>query len=158
MIKVGMGVDVHAFEKGRRCVLGGVEIPHTHGLKGHSDADALVHAVMDALLGAVGESDIGCFFPDTDKKWKDADSIKMLGLVAEILQKKKCVIHNLDTTMIAQEPKLSPHVFAMKANIASALNISPSQVGVKATTSEWMGFTGRKEGVIALAVACVDCP
>lgn len=153
-----MGVDVHAFEEGRRCILGGVHIPHPLGLKGHSDADALIHAVMDALLGAIGERDIGYFFPDNDAKWKDADSMKMLALVHEVLQKRKVTINNLDITVIAQEPKLSPHVDKMTANIATALGISHSQIAIKATTSEWMGFTGRKEGIVALAVACLDVP
>jgi len=157
MIKVGMGVDVHAFEEGRKCILGGVHIPHPRGLKGHSDADALTHAVMDALLGAVGERDIGHFFPDTDAKWKDADSLKMLGLVQQVLEKKKAKIGNIDTTLIAQEPKLAPHIETMTKNIAATLKIQPSQIAIKATTSEWMGFTGRKEGIVALAVACLDC-
>jgi 2-C-methyl-D-erythritol 2,4-cyclodiphosphate synthase len=156
MIRVGMGVDVHQFEEGRKCILGGVHIPHPQGLKGHSDADALVHAVMDALLGAIGERDIGHFFPDTDKKWKDADSIKMLKMVSEVLQKKKATIHNIDVTVIAQEPKLSPHIPTMTKNISDALKISECQIAIKATTSEWMGFTGRKEGIVALAVACID--
>ncbi len=158
MIKVGMGVDIHQFAKGRKCILGGVHIPHPRGLKGHSDADALVHAVMDALLGTIGERDIGHFFPDTDAKWKNADSLKMLGMVQGILKKKKAVIHNVDITVIAQEPKLSPHIQAMTENLARVLKIKTGQIAIKATSSEWMGFTGRKEGVIALAVACVDCP
>jgi 2-C-methyl-D-erythritol 2,4-cyclodiphosphate synthase len=157
MIKVGLGVDVHQFADGRPCILGGVEIPHTKGLKGHSDADALVHAVMDALLGAVGEKDIGHFFPDKDPKWKDASSLKMLGLVQLVLERKKGVIQNIDTALIAQEPKLSPHIEKMAENISQVLKISPNQIGIKATTSEWMGFTGRKEGVVALAVACIEC-
>jgi 2-C-methyl-D-erythritol 2,4-cyclodiphosphate synthase len=156
MIKVGFGVDIHQFEKGRRCVLGGVEIPHHSGLKGHSDADALVHAVMDALLGTIGERDIGHFFPDTDNKWKDADSLKMLEMVREVLAKKNAKIHNVDITVIAQEPKLAPHVDAMLANLARVLRIDTKQLAIKATSSEWMGFTGRKEGIVAMAVACVD--
>ncbi|MBI4025459.1 MAG: 2-C-methyl-D-erythritol 2,4-cyclodiphosphate synthase [Verrucomicrobia bacterium] len=158
MIKIGLGVDIHSFEEGRRCVLGGVHIPHPRGLKGHSDADALAHAVMDALLGALGERDIGHFFPDTDDAWKNADSLKMLAMVGEVLERKKAVIHNMDVTVIAQEPKLAPHVAEMKQNLARTLKIRPEQVGIKATSSEWMGFTGRKEGVVALAAACVDCP
>src|SRR4051812_47876329 len=117
MIRVGMGVDVHQFEEGRKCILGGVHIPHPMGLKGHSDADALVHAVMDALLGAIGERDIGHFFPDTDNRWKDANSIEMLKMVGQELKKKKAVIHNIDATVIAQEPKLSPHISLMTKNI-----------------------------------------
>jgi len=157
MIRVGMGVDVHQFEEGRKCILGGVHIPHSHGLKGHSDADALEHAVMDALLGAIGERDIGHFFPDTDKKWKDANSIEMLKMVHQVLQKKKAVVHNIDITVIAQEPKLAAHIPTMTQNICGALGLSTTQIAIKATTSEWMGFTGRKEGIVALAVACLDC-
>jgi len=158
MIKVGMGVDIHPFEEGRRCVLGGVHIPHSKGLLGHSDADALVHAVMDALLGAIGERDIGYFFPDTDAKWKDTNSLKLLEVVRGVLEKKKVVVHNIDVTVVAQEPKLAPHIATMRENLARALGIQTSQIGVKATTSEWMGFTGRKEGIVALATACIDCP
>jgi 2-C-methyl-D-erythritol 2,4-cyclodiphosphate synthase len=158
MTKVGLGVDVHAFEAGRPCILGGVNIPHPRGLKGHSDADALVHAIMDALLGAAGERDIGHFFPDTDPKWEGADSLGMLERVREVLAAKKAVIHNVDATVVAQEPRLSPHLPAMLANLSRALGIPADRIAVKATTSEWMGFTGRKEGVVALAVACVDCP
>jgi len=158
MIKVGMGVDIHSFEEGRRCILGGVHIRHSRGFKGHSDADALVHAVMDALLGAVGERDIGHFFPDTDAKWKNADSLKMLEVVRGVLEKKRVSVHNVDVTVIAQEPKLAPHIPAIIENLSRALGLKPAQCAIKATSSEWMGFTGRKEGIVALAVACVDCP
>jgi 2-C-methyl-D-erythritol 2,4-cyclodiphosphate synthase len=156
MIKIGLGVDIHQFEVGRPCILGGVNIPHPRGLKGHSDADALIHAVMDALLGAVGERDIGHFFPDTDQKWKDADSLKMLALVQEVLKKKRAVVNNIDVTVIAQEPKLAPHIKAMIDNLSQTLKIEPGQIAIKATSSEWMGFTGRKEGIVALAVACLE--
>ncbi len=158
MIKIGLGVDVHSFEDGRRCVLGGVHIPHPRGLKGHSDADVLVHAVMDALLGAAGERDIGHLFPDTEARWKDANSLHMLRMVREVLEKKKVVIHNVDITVIAQEPRLAPHLDTMLRNLASTLGIRESQIAIKATTSEWMGFTGRKEGIVALAAACMDVP
>lgn len=158
MIKIGLGVDVHSFEDGRRCVLGGVHIPHPRGLKGHSDADVLVHAVMDALLGAAGERDIGHLFPDTEARWKDANSLHMLLVVREVLEKKKVVIHNVDITVIAQEPRLAPHLDTMLRNLASTLGIRESQIAIKATTSEWMGFTGRKEGIVALAAACMDVP
>ena len=153
-----MGVDIHSFEEGRRCILGGVHIRHSRGLKGHSDADALVHAVMDALLGAVGERDIGHFFPDTDAKWKNADSLKMLEVVRGVLEKQRAAVHNVDVTVIAQEPKLAPHIPAMIENLSRTLGLKPAQFAIKATSSEWMGFTGRKEGIVALAVACVDCP
>jgi 2-C-methyl-D-erythritol 2,4-cyclodiphosphate synthase len=158
MIRIGLGVDIHPFVEGRRCVLGGVHIPHPRGLKGHSDADALVHAVMDALLGAVGERDIGHFFPDTDAQWKDADSLKMLGLVQQVMEKKKAVLNNVDVTVIAQEPRLAPHLPTMIENLARTLKAKRDQIAIKATSSEWMGFTGRKEGLVALAVACVECP
>lgn len=158
MIKVGLGVDIHQFVEGRRCILGGVHIPYPRGLKGHSDADAVVHAVMDALLGTLGERDIGHFFPDTDAKWKDADSLVMLGMVQQVMERKQAALHNVDITVIAQEPKLAPHITAMIANLARTLKAQPSQLAVKATSSEWMGFTGRKEGLVALAVACVECP
>ncbi|MCC7518235.1 MAG: 2-C-methyl-D-erythritol 2,4-cyclodiphosphate synthase [Verrucomicrobiae bacterium] len=156
MIKVGLGVDVHAFEEGRPCILGGVVIPHPRGLTGHSDADALVHAIMDALLGAVGERDIGHFFPNTDARWKDADSLHLLAKVRETLAARKAAIHNVDATLIAQEPKLAPHLPVMLENLSRVLGIPAGRIAVKATTCEWMGFVGRKEGVVALAVACVD--
>lgn len=156
MIRVGLGVDVHQFEEGRKCILGGVHIPHPRGLKGHSDADALVHAIMDALLGAIGERDIGHLFPDTDNKWKDADSIKMLAMVGEVLKAKHASINNIDATVIAQEPKLAPHINTMTKNIAEALHITLNKIAIKATTSEWMGFTGRKEGIVALATCCLE--
>ncbi|MDD2711038.1 MAG: 2-C-methyl-D-erythritol 2,4-cyclodiphosphate synthase [Verrucomicrobiae bacterium] len=155
-MRIGMGVDIHPMVEGRRCILGGVHIPHPRGLKGHSDADALVHAVMDALLGAMGERDIGHFFPDTDKKWKDADSLKMLELVRQVMEKKGAVLGNVDITVIAQEPRLAPHIPAMTENLARALKAQPGQFAIKATSSEWMGFTGRKEGVVALAVALLE--
>ncbi len=158
MIKVGLGVDIHSFEEGRRCIIGGVPIPHPLGLKGHSDADVLVHAVMDALLGAAGERDIGHFFPDTDSRWKNADSLAMLALVREMLEKKNAMIQNVDATVIAQEPRLAPHIDAMIENLSRTLGVPPSRISIKATTSEWMGFTGRKEGILALAVACLETP
>jgi len=156
MIRIGMGVDIHPFVKNRPLVLGGVQIPHPRGLKGHSDADALAHAVMDALLGAAGERDIGHFFPNTDRRWKDADSMKMLRIVRLRLARNRARIANVDVTVVAQEPKLAPYIERMNHNLAAALKIPRSNIAIKATTSEWMGFTGRKEGIVALAVACVD--
>jgi 2-C-methyl-D-erythritol 2,4-cyclodiphosphate synthase len=156
MTRVGLGVDVHQFAEGRKCILGGVDIPHSRGLKGHSDADVIVHAVMDALLGAVGERDIGHFFPDTDAKWRNADSLKMLDVVCKVLAEKKAKIQNVDATVIAQEPKLSPHLAKMTENFCRVLKIKSDQIAIKATTSEWMGFTGRKEGIVAIAVACLE--
>ena len=158
MIHVGIGYDVHPLAAGRKLVLGGVEIPHTKGLDGHSDADALMHAVCDAVLGAIGEGDIGQFFPNTDPRWKGAPSRIFLEEAARQVALRKGSIVNVDASVIAQQPKLLPHMKAMKANIAAALGIAPAKVGVKATTNEKLGFIGREEGIAAMAVACVDLP
>jgi 2-C-methyl-D-erythritol 2,4-cyclodiphosphate synthase len=156
MVHVGIGYDVHAFAAGRKLILGGVEIPHTKGLDGHSDADALMHAICDAILGAIGEVDIGHFFPNSDPRWKNAPSKVFLQEAARQVASRKGKIVNVDATIIAQEPKLFPHVQQMKENIAAALEIKTQQVGVKATTNEHMGFIGRGEGIAAMAVAAVD--
>jgi 2-C-methyl-D-erythritol 2,4-cyclodiphosphate synthase len=156
MIHVGIGYDVHALVTGRKLVLGGVEIPHTKGLDGHSDADALMHAICDAVLGAIGETDIGHFFPNTDPRWKNAPSKLFLQEAAAQVSKRKGAIVNVDSTVIAQAPKLFPHIATMKKNIAAALGISEAKVGVKATTNEHLGFAGREEGIAAMAVASVD--
>jgi len=156
MIRVGQGIDVHRFAKGRKLILGGVEIPHSHGLDGHSDADVLTHAVMDALLGAIGERDIGVLFPNTDDVYKGADSLKLLGHVRGLLEKKKARINNLDCTVLAERPKLSPHVAMMKRNLAGVLKISEDAIAIKATTTEKMGFTGKEEGMVAFAVVLVE--
>lgn len=153
-----MGYDVHRLAPGRKCVLGGVEIPHDRGLEGHSDADVLMHAICDAVLGALGEADIGRFFPDTDPKWKDAPSSIFLEEAARQVRLRNGRIVNIDSTLIAQEPRIAPHVAAMKENIARALGIEPRRVGVKATTNELLGFVGRGEGIPAMAVAGVDLP
>ncbi|MBI3875208.1 MAG: 2-C-methyl-D-erythritol 2,4-cyclodiphosphate synthase [Verrucomicrobia bacterium] len=158
MIHVGIGYDVHQLAAGRKLVLGGVEIPHTKGLDGHSDADALMHAVCDAVLGAIGEGDIGQFFPNTDPRWKGAPSKIFLEEAARQVALCKGRIVNVDASLIAQQPKLMPHMKAMKANIAAALGIAPAKVGVKATTNEHLGFIGREEGIAAMAVAGVDLP
>ena len=158
MVHVGIGYDVHTLVAGRRLVLGGVEIPHTMGLEGHSDADALMHAVCDAVLGAVGESDIGHFFPNTDPRWKDAPSHVFLEEAARQVFQRNGRLVNIDATVLAQEPKLSPHIEAMKRNIADALGLPARKVGVKATTNEKVGFVGREEGIAAMAVASVDLP
>lgn len=158
MVHVGMGYDVHRLAPGRKCVIGGVEIPHDRGLEGHSDADVLMHAICDAVLGALGEADIGRFFPDTDPKWKDAPSSIFLEEAARQVRLRKGRIVNIDSTLIAQEPRIAPHVAAMKENIARALGIEPRCVGVKATTNELLGFAGRGEGIPAMAVAGVDLP
>lgn len=156
MNRVGIGYDVHRLVVGRKLILGGVEIPFEHGLEGHSDADALMHAVCDAVLGAIGEGDIGKLFPNTDLRWKDAPSKIFLEEAARRVSRKNGKIINIDATIIAEAPKMSPHIESMKMNIAEALGISPESVGIKATTNEGMGFVGRKEGIAALAVASVE--
>ncbi len=158
MVHVGIGYDVHALVPGRKLVLGGVEIPHSRGLDGHSDADALMHAICDALLGALGEPDIGHFFPNTDPRWKGAPSRVFLEEAARQVAQRNGRIVNVDSTLIAQAPKLYPYIPNMKENIARALGISASLVGVKATTNEGLGFAGREEGIAAMAVASVDLP
>ena len=158
MVHVGIGYDVHQLVVGRKLVLGGVEIPHPKGLDGHSDADALIHAICDAVLGALGESDIGHFFPNTDPRWKGVASKVFLEEAARIITLREGRIVNIDATVIAQEPKIYPHIAEMKLHIATALGISEKRVGVKATTNELMGFIGREEGIAAMAVASVDLP
>ena len=158
MVHVGIGYDVHQLVAGRKLVLGGVEIPHTKGLDGHSDADALMHAICDAVLGALGEDDIGHFFPNTDPRWKGVPSKLFLEEAARIVALRNGKIVNIDATVIAQEPKIYPHIAEMKRCIAAALDISEKQVGVKATTNELMGFIGREEGIAAMAVASLDLP
>ena len=158
MIHVGIGYDVHQLVEGRRLILGGVDIPHTKGLDGHSDADALRHAITAAVLGAIGEGDIGQFFPNTDPRWKGAPSRIFLEEAARQVTLRNGRLVNVDASLIAQAPKLMPHVQAMKANIAAALGLDPKKVGIKATTNEKMGFVGREEGIAAMAVASVDLP
>ncbi len=158
MIHVGIGYDVHQLVEGRKLILGGVDIPHTKGLDGHSDADALMHAITDAVLGAIGEGDIGQFFPNTDPRWKGAPSRIFLEEAARQVKLRNGRLVNVDASLIAQAPKLMPHVQAMKANIAAALGLDPRKVGIKATTNEKMGFVGREEGIAAMAVASVDLP
>jgi len=156
MVHVGIGYDVHALVAGRKLILGGVEIPHPKGLDGHSDADALMHAICDAVLGALGEEDIGHFFPNTDPRWKDAPSRVFLEEAASQVALRNGRIVNVDATIIAQAPKLYPHIAGMKKNIADALGVREIQVGVKATTNEMMGFIGREEGIAAMAVVSAD--
>ncbi len=156
MVHVGIGYDVHALVAGRRLVLGGVDIPHTKGLDGHSDADALMHAICDAILGAMGEPDIGHFFPNTDERWRGVPSRVFLEEAARQLKQRGGSLVNIDATIIAQAPKVYPHVAQMKVNIASALGMPPNKVGIKATTNELMGFIGREEGIAAMAVASLD--
>lgn len=156
MVHVGIGYDVHQLVAGRKLILGGVEIPHSKGLEGHSDADALMHAICDAVLGALGEEDIGHFFPNTEPRWKDAPSRVFLEEAARQVLQRSGRIVNVDATVIAQAPKLYPYLAGMKTNIADALGLRGTQVGIKATTNEWMGFIGREEGIAAMAVASVD--
>jgi 2-C-methyl-D-erythritol 2,4-cyclodiphosphate synthase len=158
MVHVGIGYDVHQLVAGRKLILGGVEIPHTKGLDGHSDADALMHAICDAILGALGEDDIGHFFPNTDPRWKDAPSSVFLEEAARQVLQRNGRIVNVDATIIAQQPKVYPHIAEMKKCIAEALGVREAQIGIKATTNEHMGFIGREEGIAAMAVASVALP
>jgi 2-C-methyl-D-erythritol 2,4-cyclodiphosphate synthase len=151
-----MGYDVHKLVEGRRLILGGVEIPHTLGLLGHSDADVLLHAVMDALLGAAALGDIGAHFPDTDPQYEGISSLKLLEHVGGLLGEKGYVIDNIDATVIAQKPKLRPYIGEMEQNIARTLGISKEQVNVKATTEEGLGFTGQEEGIAAQAICLLS--
>jgi 2-C-methyl-D-erythritol 2,4-cyclodiphosphate synthase len=156
MIRVGIGYDVHALVMGRKLMLGGVEIPHTKGLEGHSDADALLHAICDAILGAIGEVDIGHLFPNTDPRWRGAPSRVFVEEVARKVAERGGRIVNVDSTIIAQQPKIAPYISEMKKCVASALGVKESQIGIKATTNEHLGFLGREEGIAAMAVASVE--
>lgn len=152
-MRIGQGFDTHALVGGRELVIGGVRIPYDKGLAGHSDADVLIHAVCDALLGAAGLGDIGAHFPDTDARYKGIDSRKLLREVAQLLRQRKLRVANVDATIIAQAPKMAPHIAAMRANLASDLGVAPDAVNVKAKTTEKLGFVGRGEGIAAEAVA-----
>jgi 2-C-methyl-D-erythritol 2,4-cyclodiphosphate synthase len=154
----GIGYDVHRFATNRALILGGVEIPHHLGLDGHSDADVLVHAIADAILGAVGERDIGFHFPNTDESIRGISSLEILRKVGTIVREQGGTLINVDATLIAQAPKIGPHVAEMRSNIANVLGLDPRRVGVKATTNEGMGFLGRGEGIAAMAVASVNLP
>lgn len=156
MSLVGIGYDSHRLAAGRRLVIGGVQIPHERGLEGHSDADVLVHAVIDALLGAAALGDIGAHFPDTDERWRDADSIQLLAVVLGMLAAEGLAIVNVDCTVIMEAPKLAPHRQAIRERLALALDLDVARVNVKASTGEGIGFVGRGEGVAALAVASVQ--
>lgn len=158
MVHVGIGYDVHQLVAGRKLILGGVEIPHSKGLDGHSDADALMHAITDAILGALGEEDIGHFFPNTDPRWKDVASSVFLEEAARQVLLRNGRLVNVDATVIAQAPKIYPHVAAMKKNIAEALGVREAQIGIKATTNEHLGFIGREEGIAAMAVTSLNLP
>ena len=152
---VGIGYDVHRLIEGRKLILGGIEIPHHRGLDGHSDADVLTHAIADALLGAAGEKDIGHHFPNTDPSLKGIDSQEILRRVQAILTTRRLAIVNIDCSLIAEAPKVSPHLQAMKARLSETLQIPPQRIGVKATTNEGLGFIGRGEGIAAMAVVSV---
>jgi 2-C-methyl-D-erythritol 2,4-cyclodiphosphate synthase len=155
-MRVGQGYDVHALAAGRALILGGVNIPHHLGLQGHSDADVLLHAICDACLGAAGLGDIGRHFPDSDPQYRGIDSRKLLRQVRALLEAREWQVENLDSTIVAQAPKLAPHLPQMVANIAADLAIAPSQVNVKATTTEKLGFAGREEGIAAHAVVLLS--
>lgn len=157
-MRVGMGYDVHRLTADRKLILGGVEIPYEKGLLGHSDADVLLHAIMDALLGAAALGDIGKHFPDTDPAYKGISSLELLKKVGELLDERSFLIENIDATIIAQAPKMRPHIEAMRENIARVLGISAQQVNVKATTEEGLGFTGSGEGISAQAICLLTSP
>lgn len=155
-MRIGHGYDVHRLVEGRKLILGGVEVPHTLGLLGHSDADVLTHAVMDALLGAAALGDIGRHFPDTDPAYAGADSLKLLDHVVELLEEKGYQVGNVDATILAQKPKLAPYIEKMRDNLAARMKVESDQVNVKATTEEKLGFTGAEEGIAAHAVALLS--
>lgn len=156
--RCGIGYDVHRFAEGRKLVLGGVEIPHDRGLDGHSDADVLSHAIADAVLGAIGEPDIGYWFPPSDESIKGISSLEILRKAAELVKEKGGVIENIDSSLISEAPKVMPYAAQMKERISEALGIRPGDVGIKATTNERMGFVGRGEGIAAMAVVSIGLP
>ena len=157
MFRIGNGYDVHRLVEGRKLILGGVEIEHTLGLDGHSDADVLLHAICDALLGACGAGDLGHHFPDTSAAYKDISSLVLLEKVAATLKERGFKLGNLDATVVAHKPKIAPYITQMRQNIASTLGATINQVNVKATTTEKLGFAGREEGIAAYAVALLEC-
>ena len=155
-MRIGHGYDSHRFAEGRKLILGGVEIPHDRGLTGHSDADAVAHAVTDALLGAAGLGDIGRHFPPSDEQWKGADSLKLLAQVVRLLEGRNYQVVNVDVTVVCEAPKVGPHVPAMQERLASVIGISPGHISIKGKTNEGMGWIGRGEGIAVFAVALVD--
>lgn len=155
-MRIGHGYDVHRLAEGRRLIIGGVDIPHPVGLLGHSDADVLAHAIMDSILGALALGDIGKLFPDTDPEYKGADSLKLMARLVPMLEAEGMKISNIDSTVIAQAPKLAPYIDTMRANIAAALNIPLSSVSIKATTEEGLGFSGEKLGIAAHAICLLE--
>ena len=156
MIRIGQGYDVHRLVEGRKLIIGGVDIPHNVGLLGHSDADVLLHAISDAILGAAALGDIGKHFPDTDPKFKGADSLVLLSHCGKLVGEKGYRINNIDATIVAQRPKMAPHIQTMRENIARALEIEINQVNVKATTEEKLGFTGTEQGISSYAAALIE--
>jgi 2-C-methyl-D-erythritol 2,4-cyclodiphosphate synthase len=156
VIRVGQGIDVHPFDAARPLVLGGVRISETGGLSGHSDADAVLHAITDALLGALGAGDIGHYFPSSDERWRDADSARFVHEAMRILKDRNATLANVDVTIIAQQPKLAPHRDAMVASIARLLELPEGRVNVKATTTDHLGFIGRAEGICAMAIVAIE--
>ena len=158
MTTTGLGYDIHRFNEGRPLVLGGVVIPHHRGLQGHSDADVLTHAIADALLGAIGERDIGHHFPDTDESLRGISSLKILARARELVTARGGTINNIDSTLIAEEPKIGPHFDAIRQNLAHTLALPVERIGLKATTNEGLGTLGRGEGIAAMAVASVELP
>lgn len=157
-MRIGTGYDVHKLVENRKCIIGGVEIPHEKGLLGHSDADVLLHAIMDALLGAAALGDIGKHFPDTEEAYRGISSLELLKKVGDLLEEHTFLIENIDATIIAQAPKMRPHIDKMRENIARALGLEPAQVSVKATTEEGLGFTGNGEGISAQAICLLTTP
>lgn len=156
MMRIGHGYDVHKLVEGRKCIIGGVDIPSELGLLGHSDADVLLHAISDAVLGAAAMGDIGHLFPDTDDRWKGADSLKLLEEVVRQVNERGYKIINIDSTILAQVPKMAPYILDMRKNIAKACNVDVDLVSVKATTEEGLGFTGAKQGIAAHAVCLIE--
>ncbi|MBL6955979.1 MAG: 2-C-methyl-D-erythritol 2,4-cyclodiphosphate synthase [Chlorobium phaeobacteroides] len=155
-MRIGTGIDVHQFAEGRKLIVGGVEIPHSKGLKGHSDADVLLHAISDALLGAAALGDIGKHFPDTSPQFKDIDSMILLQHVGKLIAEEGYAIGNIDSVLVMEKPKVAPHIMAMRGNIAACLDIDVSKVAVKATTTEKLGYVGREEGVAAHAICLIE--
>lgn len=155
-MRIGLGYDVHKLVEGRPLIIGGVNIPHEKGLLGHSDADVLIHAIMDGMLGALALGDIGKHFPDTDEEYKGADSMKLLKCVNDLINEKGYVVNNIDSIIIAQSPKMAPHIQSMRKNIADVLNTSIDNISVKATTEEGLGFTGTKQGISAQSICLLN--
>ena len=155
-MRIGLGYDVHKLVEGRPLIMGGVNIPHEKGLLGHSDADVLIHAIMDGMLGALALGDIGKHFPDTDEEYKGADSMKLLKCVNDLINEKGYVVNNIDSIIIAQAPKMAPHIQSMRKNIADVINTSIDNISVKATTEEGLGFTGTKQGISAQSICLLN--